>query len=32
MSTVTALLDDMLRSRSVDAPDIARTIGTTPGR
>ena len=30
MSTVTALLDDMLDSHIVDAPDIARVLGTTP--
>lgn len=30
MSTVSTLLDDMLRSEIVDTPDIARVLGTTP--
>lgn len=30
MSTVTTLLDDMLDSQIVDAPDVARVLGASP--
>lgn len=30
MTVVASLLDEMLRSEIVDAPDVARVLGTTP--